>query len=255
MLKKRVLPVVLMTDYNVLKSIRFSTFRTIGNPISVCRVYDARAVDEMVILDIRATAEGRGPNLEIINDITSECFMPLAVGGGIKTIDQARELLRVGADKVVINSEAVARPEFISELSQEFGAQFVVVSIDALKQEDGTYSVVTHSGTKKTALTPDVWAKQVAQLGAGEILINSIDADGSMKGFDLELVRRVKKAVSIPVIACGGAGKESDFVDAVVQGGADAVAAASVFHFTRITPRMAKETMRDRGIPVRLEAP
>lgn len=252
MLKTRILPVVLLTGYNVVKSIKFDTFRTLGNPITVSRVYDSRGVDELVLLDIRATNEGRGPNLEIIADISSECFMPLTVGGGIQTVEQAREILRNGADKIAINTSAVLNPKLISDLAHEFGAQCVVVSIDAKKKSDGTYCVVTHSGKKETSLDPSAWAKQVESLGAGEVLINSIDRDGTMSGFDLELVKSITSAVKIPVIACGGAGKENDFVEVIQNAHARAVAAASVYHFTSTTPKSVKEVLATHGIPVRL---
>ncbi len=252
MLKTRVLPVVLLTGYNVVKSIRFSTFRTLGNPITVCRIYNARGVDELVLLDIRATPENRQPSLEIISDITSECFMPLTVGGGVKTLKHARDLLRYGADKVAINTAAVENPALITELSRELGAQCVVVSIDAKKQDDGSYRVTTHSGAKVTDLRVEEWAAEAERLGAGEILLNSIDQDGVMQGFDIDLIRSVTAKVSIPVVACGGAGVPEHFSTAVLDGEADAVAAASIYHFTRTTPREVKESMQQHGIPVRL---
>lgn len=252
MLKTRVLPIVLLTGYNVVKSIKFSTFRTLGNPITVSRVYDSRGVDELVLLDIRATTEDRGPNIEIISDIAGECFMPLTVGGGIKTVEQAREIIRSGADKISINTAAVENPQLIEDLSKEFGAQCVVVSIDCKKNPDGTTSVYTHSGKKKTDLDPIQWAKGAEQRGAGEILLNSIDQDGIMKGFDIELIKSITAAVKIPVISCGGAGEPKDFLSAIKEGGASAVAAASIFHFTSNTPKSVKEYLRDHKIPVRL---
>ncbi len=252
MLKTRILPVVLLTGYNVVKSIQFTTFRTLGNPITVSRIYDTRGVDELVLLDIRATNEGRGPSIEIISDISSECFMPLTVGGGIKTVEQVREIIRNGADKIAINTAAVESPEFIAAISKEFGAQCVVVSIDAKKNSDGTYSVFTHSGKNKTNLNPVDWAQKIEKLGAGEILLNSIDQDGVMKGYDIELIKSVTSKVNIPVVACGGAGVTTDFIHAIRNGGASAVAAASIYHFTSTTPRNVKETLREAGIPVRL---
>lgn len=252
MLKTRILPIVLLTGYNVVKSIQFSVFRTLGNPITVSRVYDSRCVDELVLLDIRATIEKRSPNLEIISDISSECFMPLTVGGGITTVEQAREILRYGADKVVINTAAVENPALISALSQDFGSQCVVVSIDAKRIDDGSYRVCTHSGKQVTELVPDSWAVEAERLGAGEIIINSIDRDGTMEGFDVELISSVTSKVRIPVVAAGGAGKLEDFAEVIVGSGAKAIAAASLYHFTSITPMMVKEYLQERGIPTRL---
>jgi len=252
MLKTRVMPIVLLSGYNVVKSVQFSSFRTLGNPITVSRVYDSRGVDELVLLDIRATPEGRGPNVEIIRDLSGECFMPLTVGGGIKTVEQARELLRSGADKIAINTAAVENPALLHELSEEFGAQCVVVSIDAQIDPQGLARVVTHSGKRPTQLTPPEWAARAQELGAGEILLNSVDQDGVMKGFDLSLIRSVTDRVQIPVIACGGAGTVHDFGRAILEGQASAVAAASVFHFTSITPRMVKEHLHSLNLPVRL---
>lgn len=252
MLKTRVLPVILLTGYNVVKSIQFGTFRTLGNPITVCRIYDARGVDELVLLDIRATLEDRQPNLEIVADITNECFMPLTVGGGVKTMQHARDLLRHGADKVAINTSAVENPELITELSTELGAQCVVVSIDAKLQPDGTYRVATHSGSRVTELRVDEWAAEVERRGAGEILLNSIDRDGTMKGYDVDLIRLVTSRVTIPVVACGGAGIPNHCSSAILDGKADAVAAASIYHFTRTTPQEVKEDLGAHGIPVRL---
>jgi cyclase len=217
MLKTRVLPIVLLTDYNVVKSIQFSTFRTLGNPITVCRVYDARAV-----------------------------------GGGIRTLDQVRQLLRHGADKVAINTGAIESPRLISEIADEFGSQCVVASIDVKKDSEGIHRIYSHSGKKLTSLIPEYWAAQVQKLGAGEILLNSIDSDGAMKGYDIELIKMVTQAVRIPVVACGGAGKLQDFASAIIEGGANAVAAASVYHFTSLTPKDVKEYLRKKGVPVRL---
>lgn len=251
MLKTRILPIVLLTGYNVVKSIRFGAFRTLGNPISVARVYDSRCVDEMVLLDIRATIEKRSPNLEIISDISSECFMPLTVGGGVTSVEQAREILRYGADKIVINTAAVEDPMLISALSHNFGAQCVVVSIDA-KKVDGGYRVCTHSGNQVTELVPDSWAVEAQRLGAGEIILNSIDRDGTMDGFDVELISNVTSKLRIPVVAAGGAGRLEDFAEVIVQSGAKAIAAASVYHFTSITPMMVKEYLQKCGVPTRL---
>ena len=252
MLKTRVMPVVLLTGYNVVKSVNFGVFRTLGNPISVSRIYEGRGVDELILLDIRATPENRIPQIDIIRDISGECFMPLTVGGGIRTVEQARALLRNGADKVAINTSAVETPELITAISNEFGAQCCVVSIDVKRTANGRYEVYTHCGKQATGLDPAAWARKAEQLGAGEILLNSIDLDGMMTGYDLELISIVSKAIKLPVVAVGGAGEPSDFVAAIKQGGASAAAAASIFHFTRHTPKTVKEYLHEAGIPVRL---
>lgn len=252
MLKTRVMPIVLLNGYNVVKSIQFSTFRVLGNPITVSQVYESRGVDELVLLDIKATVEKRGPNTDIINDISSECFMPLTVGGGIDSVSQVREIIRSGADKVSINTAAVERPELIREIAREFGAQCVVASIDVRKEVDGSYFVYTHAGKVKTNLEAAAWAHELELLGAGEILLNSVDQDGTMKGYDLDLIKKVCGQVRVPVIACGGAGELKDFSAAIKTGGADAVAAASIYHFTSETPKSVKEFLRKEGVPVRL---
>jgi cyclase len=246
------MPVVLLTGYNVVKSIQFTNFRTLGNPITVSRVYDSRGVDELVLLDIRANAENRGPNIDIIADISGECFMPLTVGGGITNAEQVRELIRNGADEVAINTAAIERPQLVTELSHAFGAQCIVASIDYRQEPGKGPKVYSHSGKRATDLDPVAWARKMEASGAGEILLNSIDRDGKMQGFDLEVIRAVSSSVRIPVIACGGAGTEDHFAEAIQQGGAAAAAAASVFHFTSITPISVKEHLRTKGIPVRL---
>lgn len=251
MLKHRVMPLVLLTGYNVVKSIQFGTYRTLGNPITVCRVYESRGVDELLLLDIRATTEKRGPGLDIIRDIAGECFMPLTVGGGIRTLEQAREILRNGADKVAINSAAIANPALIAEISQEFGAQCCVVSIDVKLHDDGRYEVYSHGGKQPTGLDPVNWAREADSRGAGEILLNSIDRDGMMQGYDLPLLRSVADVISTPLIAAGGAGEPRHFTDAFIEAKVDAVAAGSIYHFTSHTPRSVKTELAVHGIPVR----
>ncbi len=252
MLKTRVIPVVLLDGYNVVKSIQFRIFRNLGSPITVSRIYDSRGVDELVLLDIKATIKNQEPSIEIIADISSECFMPLTIGGGIKTIEQARALLANGADKVAINTEAVQSPEFITALSTEFGAQCVMVSIDVKQDANGRATVATHAGKRPTEWDPVSWAVEAERRGAGEILLTSIDLDGTMKGYDIELIRRVCAAVAIPVIASGGAGKYEHLYQALAQGRASAVAAASMYHFTEQTPLGAKKYLHEKGIAVRL---
>ena len=243
---------MLLDGYNVVKSIQFSVFRNLGSPVTVSRIYDSRGVDELVLLDIKATIRSQEPSVDIIADISSECFMPLTIGGGIRTIEHARALLANGADKVVINSEAVHVPEFITALSREFGAQCVMVSIDVKRGADGRKTVYTHAGKQATQRDPVKWALEVERRGAGEILLTSIDLDGTMKGYDLELIERVCEAIAIPVIASGGAGNYQHMYQALTQGKAAAVAAASIYHFTDQTPLGAKQYLHERGIPVRL---
>ncbi|MDK9723674.1 MAG: imidazole glycerol phosphate synthase cyclase subunit [Sterolibacteriaceae bacterium MAG5] len=248
--KTRVIPVVLLTGYNVVKSIQFKTYRTIGNPVAVARVYDARNVDELILLDIRASPEERMPACDIVSDITSECFMPLTVGGGVKSVAHAEALLRSGADKIAINSGGLADPSLIKALSREFGAQCVVVSIDAVSTSDG-YLVATDGARQTTTLDARDWARKCEALGAGEILLTSVEKDGTMSGYDLDLVKAISASVRIPVIASGGAGLPSHCVGAISSGAA-AVAAASMFHFTKITPQEVKEELQREGFPTRL---
>jgi imidazole glycerol-phosphate synthase subunit HisF len=252
LLKTRLIPSILLKRDRLVKSTKFTEFRNIGNPINMARVYNAREVDELVVLDIEASKEGRGPLLETIAKIADECFMPLTIGGGIKTLADINNLLKVGADKVAINTAAVADPNFINEGARTFGKQCIVVSIDVKKHSSGTYEVFTESGYNPTGLDPVQLAKQVEKLGAGEIFLTSIDQDGSMEGYDLELLKKVSAAVNIPVIASGGVGSLQDFADGIIQGNATAVSAASVFHFTDITPLKAKSFMKSCGIDTRV---
>jgi cyclase len=251
MLKCRVLPLVLLTGYNVVKSINFSTYRTLGNPITICRIYESRGVDELVLLDIRATAEKRGPNLDIIRDISGECFMPLTIGGGITNLEQVREILRAGADKVAVNSFAIKKPQLVADIASEFGSQCCVVSIDAKKTEAGGYEVYTHGGKQPTGESPVNWARKAQALGAGEILLNSIDQDGAMNGYDIDLLKSVTNAVSIPVVAAGGAGHPKHFSQALQEARVSAVAAASIYHFTSFTPLEVKLELASCGIATR----
>lgn len=252
MLKHRVLPLVLLTGYNVVKSVQFSTYRTLGNPITICRIYESRGVDELVLLDIRATVEKRGPNLDIIRDISGECFMPLTIGGGITNLEQVRQILRAGADKVAVNSSAVENPQLISDIAREFGSQCCVVSIDAKQTGESVYEVYTHGGKQPTGKSPADWAREAEALGTGEILLNSIDCDGMMQGYDIDLMRSVTAGVSIPVIAASGAGKAEHFSQVFKEAQVSAVAAASIYHFSSLTPMEVKRELESAGIPVRL---
>lgn len=251
MLKVRIMPTLLYRDYELVKGVGFDSWRGVGSAMQAIRVYNMREVDELIFLDITATREEREPDFELIDDLADECFMPLTVGGGIRSLDDVRRLLDVGADKVAINSEAVRNPELIREVAQRFGAQCVVVSIDVRKHASGQYEIFTHSGNRATGIDPVVFAKEAARLGAGEMLLTSIERDGAMGGYDLELIQQVSGAVNIPVIASGGAGNYEDLYMALTSGKAAAVAAASIFHFTEQTPLAAKEYLHDKGIPVR----
>lgn len=249
MLKVRVMPTLLQKDVGLVKGVGFDSWRRVGTAMQSVKVYNLRQVDELVFLDIAATPEGRGPDFATIDELADECFMPLTVGGGIRSVDDVRELLRVGADKIALNSAAVERPQLIGDIAARFGAQCVVVSIDVRRSAQGP-RVVTHCGRRETALDPVSWARQVEALGAGEILLGSVDRDGTLEGYDLDTLAAVARAVSIPVIASGGAGNYAHLAQAL-QAGAAAVAAASMFHFTEQTPLEAKRYLGAQGYPVR----
>ncbi len=252
MLKVRIMPTLLYRDFELVKGVGFDSWRGIGSAMQAVRVYNLREVDELVFLDIAAFRDKRSPDFELIDELADECFMPLTVGGGISSLDDVRNLLAVGADKVAVNSQAIRTPQFISEVASKFGSQCVVVSIDARKEDDGNYRVYGHSGTRATDFDPVTLAAKVAKFGAGEILLTSIERDGTMNGYDVELTRQVSRAVNIPVIAAGGAGSYEHLYDVYAQGGASAMAAASMFHFTEQTPLAAKEFLYEKGVPVRM---
>ncbi len=246
MLKVRVIPTLLHKGFGLVKGVRFDSRRAVGSPMQAVKVYNLREVDELVFLDVAATAEGRGPDLELVDELADECFMPLAVGGGVADVADVRALLEVGADKVVIGTAAVERPEVVEEASRRFGAQCVVVSVDTRRGGE----VWVRSGTVPTGRDAVEVAREMVGRGAGEILLQSIDDDGVMAGYDLETIARVSAAVPVPVIASGGAGEPAHLA-AALEHGADAVAAASIFHFTEKTPMEVKEYLRGRGHPVR----
>ncbi len=245
------MPTLLYRGVGLVKGVSFDSWRHVGGALQTIKVYNLREVDELVFLDITATLEGREPEFETVDDLADDCFMPLSVGGGIRSVDDVRRLLQVGADKVVVNTAAVERPALVSEIAAKFGSQCVVVAIDA-RRRDGGWEVWTHAGTRRTGLSPVTVAVGAAAAGAGEILITSIDRDGTMAGYDVELIRSVADAVAVPVIASGGAGNYGHMLQALTEAHASALAAASMFHFTQQTPREAKEYLRDRGVPVRL---
>jgi cyclase len=251
MLKIRVMPTLLHKDVGLVKGTAFDSWRRVGGAMQAIKVYNMREVDELVFLDITATRDRRQPDFELIDDLADECFMPLAVGGGITCSDDVRHLLMVGADKVVVNTAAIDRPEIVTEIAERFGSQCIVVSIDARREANGDHQVYVDAGTRPTGLDPVAVAQRAAAAGAGEILITSIERDGTMEGYDLDLLRAVAKSVSVPVIASGGAGNYRHFAEAL-EAGASALAAASIFHYTEQTPREAKRYLREQGYPVRL---
>jgi len=250
MLKTRVMPTLLYKDFGLVKGLSFDSRRRVGSVMQAVKVYNLREVDELVFLDVTATIDGREPDFELVDDIADECFMPLTVGGGIRTEEHVRRLLQVGADRVMVNTAAVERAELIGTTADTFGTQCIAVSIDARRVGDG-FEAFTHAGTRPSGVDPVELARSAEANGAGEILITSIDRDGTMTGYDVELVERVATAVSIPVIASGGAGSYEHMVE-VLRGGASAVAAAAMFHYTECTPLEAKRFLASNGIPVRL---
>lgn len=245
------MPTLLYKDVGLVKGVGFDSWRRVGSAMQAVKVYNLREVDELVLLDITATLDGRGPDLAMVDELADECFMPLTVGGGVRTIDDVQNLLMVGADKVSLNTAAVESPELIRQIQERFGSQCAVVSIDARKEPDGTYQAVCRSGTRPTGMDPTDVARRAESMGAGEILLTSIDRDGTMQGYDVELTSRVASAVGIPVIASGGAGSYAHMAEVLRQGKASAVAAASIFHFTEQTPLEAKRYLMGQGFPVR----
>lgn len=231
MLRIRVIPCLLLQGEGLVKTRKFTQPTYVGDPVNAIRIFNDKEVDELILLDITASREQRGPKLQAIRDFASECFMPVGYGGGIRSLSDAREVLAAGIEKIVINTMALRRPELVWEMASEFGSQAVVVSIDAKKKLFGGYEVMTRGGTEKTGLTPLEHARRMVDLGAGEIFLNSIDNDGMQAGYDLALVRSVADAVSVPMIACGGAGTLAHLSAAVNEGHASAVAAGSMFVF------------------------
>ena len=252
MLKVRVMPTLLYKNTTLVKGKKYDSWRRVGSLMQAIKVYNLRQVDELIFLDITATKEHRRPDFELVDDFADECFMPLTVGGGIRHIEDVRRLLAVGADKISISSSAVFNPDLISEIAKEFGAQCIVISIDVKTNLRGEYEVYSHSGTNPTGKDPINFAKLVERKGAGEILLNSIDRDGTMEGYNLNLIRNISDSVSIPVIASGGAGNYEDMRKAIQEANASAVAAASIFHFTQQTPIEAKKYLKSNRIDVRI---
>lgn len=253
MLAKRVIPCLDIKDGRVVKGINFLNLRDAGDPVEQARVYDAQGADELVFLDISATNEGRRTTLDLVGRVADTVFMPLTVGGGVRTVDDMRNLLLAGADKVSINSAAVKDPELLAEGGERFGAQCVVLAIDARRRADAAgWEVYVNGGRVPTGLDAVEWARRGVELGAGEILLTSMDADGTLAGYDLELTRTVAEAVSVPVIASGGAGTSDHFIQVLTEGKADAALAASLFHDGKLSVPELKNELRSCGVPVRL---
>jgi imidazole glycerol-phosphate synthase subunit HisF len=251
MLKVRVIPTLLWKDFGLVKGVGFDSWRRVGPVLPAIKVYNARDVDELILVDIAASKEGNLPDHDAISDFSQVCSVPLTVGGGIGSLDSVLRLLHAGADKVAVNTAAYRNPTIVNAVAGRFGAQCVVASIDARKVDGGKYRCFSHAATVETGADVVTWAKELADRGAGEIMLTSIDRDGTMIGYDLELIELVTQAVAIPVIASGGAGNYQHMIEAVLQAGASAVAAASIFHFTELTPAGAKSSMLTAGIPIR----
>jgi len=251
MLKTRIIPCLDVADGRVVKGVNFVNLRDAGDPVDAARAYDAAGADELCFLDIHATHENRGTMYDVVRRTAGECYIPLTVGGGVRSAEDVRALLLAGADKVSFNSAAVARPEVVGEAAARFGSQCIVVAIDAKTTAPGKWEIFTHGGRRPTGIDAVAFARRVAAQGAGEILLTSMDRDGTRAGFNLPLTRAISDAVPIPVIASGGVGTLDHLVEGVTRGGASAVLAASIFHFGEFTIAQAKAHMAEAGIPVR----
>lgn len=257
MLAKRIIPCLDVTDGRVVKGVNFLELRDAGDPVEIARRYDEQGADELTFLDITASSDNRGLILHIIEEVASQVFIPLTVGGGVREVEDVRRLLNAGADKVSINTSAVVNPQLVADAADRYGSQCIVVAIDAKQvgvnaTGQPKWEVFTHGGRKETGLDAVEWARKMVSLGAGELLVTSMDRDGTKIGFNLGLNKAISDAVDVPIIASGGVGNLQHLVDGVKLGGADAVLAASIFHYGEYTVRQAKEYMRDHGIEVRL---
>jgi len=251
MLKTRIIPCLDVKDGRVVKGVNFVDLVDAGDPVAQAKIYDMQGADELCFLDITASSDNRETIFEVVRKVAEQCFMPLTVGGGVRTVDDIRKLLLAGADKVSINTAAVNNPEFVREASAKFGAQCIVVAVDAKRAND-RFEIFTHGGRNPTGLDAVKWAQRMVEYGAGEILLTSMDRDGTAKGFDNEITRAISDSVTVPVIASGGVGELQDFVDGVKEGHASALLAASVFHFGKFTVAQVKKYMEEHDVAVRL---
>lgn len=247
----RVIPCLDVADGRVVKGVNFVDLKDAGDPVEQAKAYDEAGADELCFLDISASHEGRGTLLDIVRRTAEVCFMPLTVGGGVRSVEDARALLLAGADKVAVNSAAVSRPELVAEIAEKFGSQCMVASVDARQVAPGKWEIFTHGGREATGIDAVEYARKVAELGAGELLVTSMDGDGTQAGYDLELTRTIADAVNIPVVASGGVGTLQHLVDGVTEGHASAVLAASIFHFGTYTITEAHDALRAAGLPAR----
>ena len=252
MLAKRIIPCLDVRDGRVVKGVNFVNLRDAGDPVEIARYYNTQGADELVFLDITASSEHRDTIVDVVEKTAREVFMPLTVGGGVRSVEDFRRLLMAGADKVAVNSAAILDPDLIGRAANKYGSQCVVVAIDAKRREDGTFTVYRNGGRLDTGIDALKWAKEAEERGAGEILLTSMDADGTKNGFDLPLTRQVAELVRIPVIASGGGGRLSHFRDVLTEGGADAALAATLFHYRELTVKEVKEYLKAEGIEVRL---
>lgn len=252
MLAKRIIPCLDVDNGRVVKGVQFVDIKDAGDPVEAAQRYNEQGADEITFLDITATHHGRDTTYHTVERMASTVFVPLTVGGGVRKVEDIRQLLNAGADKVAINSAAIFHPEFVGEAAARFGNQCIVVAIDAKQVADGRWEIFTHGGRKPTGIDAVDWAVRMADLGAGELLITSMDADGTKRGYDLALMRRITETVSVPVIASGGVGNLQHLADGITQGGADAVLAASIFHFGEYTIGQAKQFLAQQGVAVRL---
>ncbi len=255
MLTKRIIPCLDVTAGRVVKGVNFVALRDAGDPVEIARRYDEQGADELAFLDITASSDDRDLILHVIEAVASQVFIPLTVGGGVRVVDDVRRLLNAGADKTSINTAGLQNPQLIAEAASRYGSQCIVCAIDAKARPGGGWDVYTHGGRRATGRDAVEWAREVERLGAGEILLTSMDRDGTRAGFDVALTRAVSDAVGIPIIASGGVGNLQHLADGIVEGGADAVLAASIFHFGEFTVGQAKRFLAERGIPVRLDEP
>ncbi len=253
MFTKRIIPCLDVTDGRVVKGVNFVNLQDAGDPVEIGKAYDKAGADELVFLDITASSDRRSTVVDLVRAVAKEVFIPFTVGGGIRTVEDFRTLLREGADKISVNSAAIANPKLISEAADIFGSQCVVVAIDARRRQDGSgWNIFSHGGRNDTGLDALEWAAKVEKLGAGEILLTSMDCDGTKAGYDIELTKAVSSLVKIPVIASGGAGNMEHFYDALTKGGAEAALAASLFHYKELEIKEVKKYLRERGVSVRL---